>query len=260
MCIVHAVTAPYGQCNWNNSLTTSVHRPGGTQAASDDDFSEQDEGILADVPDPPVTTRSQGRLAAAAKPQPKAQPKPKPRAEPKPKPQLKAHALFAPRNASNTRKGAGRNPSPTTGPPPICVGCFQPLQPGMAICGHFCKIWTYQTSASQTSSGSAAFVRLSIHLGCTQMVVYVCVCEAQHISTSLDTAWTINYSNSWTVHFLLAMIPCFSLCFLFKLEKAQKWQFSSTEGVRVRPRALDLQIPYFFAAFFLKGNQPFEGL
>ena len=66
-------------------------------------------------------THSQSRLAAAAKPEPKAQPKPQPKAQPKlkpraelkPKPQAKAHAFFAPQNLSDTSKGAGRNPSLT---------------------------------------------------------------------------------------------------------------------------------------------------
>ena len=44
--------------------------PDGTQATLDDDFSEQGEDILADVPDHPTMTRSQNRLAAAAKMRP----------------------------------------------------------------------------------------------------------------------------------------------------------------------------------------------
>ena len=99
-------------------------------------------------------TRSQSRLAAAAKPKPKAQPKPNPKAEFKPKPQPKKHAFFAPQ-ARDRSKGANHNPSPTLGPPSICVGCSQPLQPSMATCCS--KIWTYETCTSPASSGKYCF-------------------------------------------------------------------------------------------------------
>mmetsp|Transcript_123545 Transcript_123545/g.214279 ORF Transcript_123545/g.214279 Transcript_123545/m.214279 type:complete len:126 (-) Transcript_123545:920-1297(-) len=57
----------------------------GTQANFDDDLSDQDEDILADVPDHPRLIHSHSRSAATAKAKPNIKPKSRPKAEPKPK-------------------------------------------------------------------------------------------------------------------------------------------------------------------------------
>ena len=84
---------------------------------------------------------------------------------------------------------------------------YQPLQPSMAICCHFCKIWT-ETCTSQTSSGKCCFCRLPIHPGWSFIVVYACVCMLQHI---LDAAWTIHCTTEWIVHFMRVVFHCFAL-------------------------------------------------
>ena len=98
-----------------------------------DDFSEQNEDILADVLDHTIMTRNQSQLSATAKPKAKARPKPKPKAQSKAKSWPTTRVYFAPQILRGASKAAEHNPSPTTGAPPACVGCDKPLHPSMAV-------------------------------------------------------------------------------------------------------------------------------
>ena len=150
--------------------------------------------ILANVPDHPVITHGQSRLANAAKP------KPKPTAQ----------TFFAPQNLSDTSKGAQHNTSPTTGPPDTCISCNKPLQPRMAIYCRFCKVWTHETSVSQTSCGICCFC-LSFNLRITESVHDVSEFPPSQTCEHIQSAWSL-FGLPTSVGCAYLLSSCCSLC------------------------------------------------
>ena len=195
----------------------------GTQAASDNDFSEQDE---AHAPHHPFMTRSQSGLAAAAQPNQGHSPSPNPKQR-----MCSVHHKICITQA--------REPD-VTGALTLSLHPF-----ALAVISPCSQTWPFIVVSARVGStrhlppkplASAVFLRLPIHTGWSYVAVYVYVCMFQHINPMLDAAQTITCTKQIVPILLLANLHCFALVSPSKVQEIQKWQFIL--HVR-RPHALE---------------------